>query len=113
MAFLSANDERDAGEVHGSRVVGQELGESPGGESRRPNRVRISACAEREGDRQLVSADGSRAVPVIPAAEVNAQPVVDHLAELLQGVEHLSGRVAALATQRHACAVPRPCGLRR
>jgi hypothetical protein len=98
VAFLSANDERDAREVDGSRVVRQELGESPGGESRRPNGVRISGCAECEGDRQLVSADGSRAVPVIPAAQVTAQPVVDHLAELLQSVEHLTGRVAALAT---------------
>jgi hypothetical protein len=79
VAFVSANDERDAREIHGGRVVCQELGESPGGESRRPNGVRISGCAEGEGDRQLVSADGSRAVPVIPAAEVTAQPVVDDL----------------------------------
>ena len=47
-------------------------------------------------------------MPVIPAAEVTAQPVVDDLAELLQSVEHLTGRVAARATQRDACAVLRP-----
>jgi hypothetical protein len=52
-------------------------------------------------------------VPVTPAAQVSAQPVVDHLTELLQRVEHLTGRVAARATQRDACAVPRPGGLRR
>jgi hypothetical protein len=108
MAFLSANDERDAREVDGGRVVRQELGERAGGESRRSNGVRIGGCAEGEGDRQLVSADGLRAVPVIPAAEVTAQPVVDDLAELLQSVEHLSGRVAARATEREACAVSRP-----
>ncbi len=34
--------------------------------------------------------------------------VLDHLAQLLQSVEHLPGCVAALATQRDACAVPRP-----
>ena len=68
----------------------------------------MSARAECEGDRQLVSADGSRAVPVISAAQVTAQPVVDYLAELLQGVEHLTGRVATVASQGHACAVPRP-----
>ena len=47
-------------------------------------------------------------MPVIPSAKVVAQPVVDHLAQLLQGVEDLPGRVAALAAQRDACAVPRP-----
>jgi hypothetical protein len=47
-------------------------------------------------------------MPVIPAAEVTAQSVVDDLAQLLQGVEHLAGRVAGIATQRDACAVPRP-----
>ena len=57
---------------------------------------------------QLVSPDGSRAVSVIPTAEVTAQPVVDDLAKLLHSVEHLPGRVAALAGQREACAVPRP-----
>jgi hypothetical protein len=108
MAFLSANDERDAREVDGGRVVRQELGERARGESRRSNGVRIGGCAKGERDRQLVSADGSRAVSVIPAAELTAQPVVDDLAELLQSVEHLPGRVAALATQRDACAVPRP-----
>jgi hypothetical protein len=67
----------------------------------------MSRCAEREGDRELVSADGVRAVPVIPAADVSAQPVVDDRAKLLQRAKHLPGRVAALATQRDACAVPR------
>jgi len=47
-------------------------------------------------------------VSVIPAAEFTAQPVVDDLAELLQSVEYLPWRVAALATQRDACAVSRP-----
>jgi hypothetical protein len=108
MAFLSANDERDAREVDGGRVVRQELGERARGESRRSNGVRIGGCAKGERDRQLVSADGSRAVSVIPAAELTAQPVVDDLAELLQSVEHLPGRVAALAAQRDARAVPRP-----
>ena len=51
VAFLSANDERDAREAYGSRAVCQELGESPGGESRRPNGVRVSGCTECEGDR--------------------------------------------------------------
>ena len=90
-----------------------ELGQGPGGESRRANGVRIGGCAQCEGDRQLVSADRSRAVAVIAAAQVIAQPVVDYLAQLLQSVEHLTGRVAALATQRHACAVARPRRLRR
>jgi hypothetical protein len=66
------------------------------------------AGAKGEGDRQLVGADGLGALPVMPAAEVVTQPVVDHLAQLLQSVEDLPGRVAALATQRDACAVPRP-----
>ncbi len=44
VAFLSANDERDAREVDGSRVVRQKLGERPGGESCRPDRVRISGA---------------------------------------------------------------------
>ena len=34
VAFLSANDERDAREIHAGRVVCQEFGESPGSESR-------------------------------------------------------------------------------
>lgn len=52
-------------------------------------------------------------MPVIPAAEIAAQPVVDNRAKLLQSVKHLPGRVATLATQRNACAVPRPYGLGR
>jgi hypothetical protein len=111
MALLSANDERDAGEVDGGRVVGEELGESPGGQSSRSNRVPMSGGAKSDGDRQLVRPDGSRAVPVIPSTEVIAQPVVDHLAQLLQRVKNLPGGVAALATQRDARAVPRPSGL--
>jgi hypothetical protein len=47
-------------------------------------------------------------VPVLPAAQVAVQPVVDHRAKLLQCVKHLPGRVTALAAQRDACAVPRP-----
>jgi len=113
MALLSANDERDAGEVDGSRVVREELGESPGGQSSRSNRVRMSGGAKGEGDRQLVGPDGLRAVPVIPAAEVIAQPVVDHLAQLLKSMQDLPGRVATLATESDACAVPRPGGLGR
>jgi hypothetical protein len=113
VALLSANDECDAGEVDGGRVVGEELGESPGGQSSRSNRVRMSGGAKGDGDRQLVRSDGSRAVPVIPAAEVIAQPVVYHLAQLLQSVKNLPRSVASLATERDACAVPRPGGLGR
>jgi hypothetical protein len=51
-------------------------------------------------------------VPVIPAAEVVAQAVVDDLAQLLQSVQDLPGCMAALATQRDAGAVPRPGGFR-
>ena len=106
--LLRPNNERDAREVNGYRVVREDLRECPGGESRRPDGVRVSRCAEREGDRDLVGADGARAVPVIPAAEVAAQPVVDHRAKLLQRVEHLPGRVIVLAAQRDPCAVARP-----
>ena len=112
-ALLRPNDERDAREVNGNRVVREEFGERPGGKSRRPDGVRISRCAEREGDGELVGPDRARAVPVIPATEVAVQPVVDHRAKLLQRVKHLPGRVTALAAQRNPCAVPRPCGLRR
>lgn len=42
------------------------------------------------------------------AAEVVAQTVVDDLAQLLQSVQDLPGRVSALAAGRDACAVPRP-----
>jgi hypothetical protein len=54
-----------------------------------------------------------RAVPVILLPEVAAQPVVDGRTHLLQRMEHLPGRVARLATQRDAGAVPRPRGLDR
>ena len=94
-------------------MVREELGERPGGYARRSNRVRVSRCAEREGDGQLVGADGLRTVPVIAAAEVVAQAVVDDLAQLLQSVKHLPGRVPALAAQRDAGAISRPGGLRR
>jgi len=106
--LLRAYDERDAREVDGGRVRGEELGERSGGQSTRPDGVGMRRGAEREGDRELVGPDGARAVPVIAAAELAPQPVVDDLAKLLQSVEHLPGRVAALATQRDACAVPRP-----
>jgi hypothetical protein len=106
--LLSANDEHDTREVDGSRVVGEELGKSSGGQPRRPNGVRMSRCAEDEGNRQLVGASGLRAMPVIAAAEVAAQPVIDDRAQLLHSVKHLPGCVAALATQRNACPVPRP-----
>src|SRR4051794_838547 len=62
-ALLSADDNGDAREVDGSRVVGQELGERPGGESSRLNRVRMPSSSKREGDGQLVGPDGLRAVP--------------------------------------------------
>ena len=91
-----------------NRVLREEFGERPGGKTGRPDGVRISRCAEREGDGELVGADRARAVPVIPAAEVAVQPVVDHRAKLLQGVKHLPGVVTALATERDPCAVPRP-----
>ena len=71
-ALLRAHDERDAREVNGGRVVREELGECPGGQARRSNRLRMRRCAKREGDRQLVGAHGLRAVPVIPPAEVVA-----------------------------------------
>ena len=73
----------------------------------------MTGRAEREGDRQLVAPDGSRAVPVIAAAEVLAQAVVDDPAQLLKSVKNLPGRVSALAGQCDVCAVPRPRGLRR
>jgi hypothetical protein len=110
---LRANDERDSREVNRGRVIRQEFGERPGGQSGRANGVRVTGCAEREGDRQLVGADGLRAMPVIPAAEVVTQAVVDDLAQLLQGVKHLPWRVSAFAGQCDACAVPRPGGLGR
>ena len=111
--LLSANDERDAREVNGGRVIRQEFGERPGGQSGRANGVRVSRRAERERDRELVRADGLRVMPVIPAAEVVAQAVVDDLAQLLQGVKDLPWRVSALAGQRDACAVPGPGRRRR
>ena len=43
-ALQSAQDERDAREVDGRRVVREELGERPGGQSRRPNGVRMSVA---------------------------------------------------------------------
>ena len=49
---------------------------------------------------------------VIAAPELIAQPVVDDRAKALQGVQDLSGCVAALAAQCDASAVPRPRGLR-
>jgi hypothetical protein len=67
---LSANDTGNAREIDASRVVGQELGERPGGQSRRANGVRMRGGAEDEGNWQLVGLDGLRAVPVIPAAKV-------------------------------------------
>ena len=109
---MSADDERDAREIDGGRVMGKKLGERAGSESRRPNGVRMARCAEREGDRQLVGADGLRAMPVIPAAEVVSQAFVDDLAQLLQSVQDLPGRVSALAAQCDACAVSR-AGRRR
>jgi hypothetical protein len=54
-----------------------------------------------------------RAVPVIAAAEVLAQAVVDDPAQLLKSVKNLPGRVSALAGQCDVCNVPRPRGLRR
>jgi hypothetical protein len=62
---------------------------------------------------KLVGAGGLRVVPVVPAAEVAAQAVVNNQAQLLQSVKDLPGRVAALASQRDACAVDRPRGLGR
>jgi hypothetical protein len=67
-------------------VIREELGERPGGQSGRPDGVRVAGCAEREGDRQLVGADGLRVIPVIPVTEGVAQTVVDDLALFLQGV---------------------------
>jgi hypothetical protein len=64
----------------------EEFGESPGRQSRRSYGVRVRCCAEGEGDRLLVGADGLRVMPVVPAAEVVAQAVVDDLAQFLQSV---------------------------
>ena len=105
--LLSADNERDAREVDSGRVMGKELGERAGSESRRPNGVRMARCTEREGDRQLVGADGLRGVPVIPAAEVISEAFIDDLAQLLQSVQDLPGRVSALTAQRNACAIAR------
>jgi hypothetical protein len=52
-------------------------------------------------------------VAVVPGTEVLADAIVDDLAQLLQRVEHLPGRVPALAAQREASVVPRPGRLRR
>jgi hypothetical protein len=106
--LLSADCEYDSREVDRRAVVREELGESPGGQPGRANGVRMSCRADDEGDRQLVGAGGLRAVPVIPAAEVAAEPVVDDGAQFLNSVKHLPGRVPALATQRDARTVPRP-----
>jgi hypothetical protein len=64
----------------------EEFGESPGRQSRRSYGVRVRCCAEGEGDGLLVGADGLRVMPVVPAAEVVAQAVVDDLAQFLQSV---------------------------
>src|SRR6187551_1676620 len=84
--LLRPNDECDAREVDGNRVVRQELGQRPGGHSGRPDGVGVRRGSERERDRELVGADGVRAVTVVPLAEVTAQPVVDGRAKLLQSV---------------------------
>ena len=83
LALLSANDERDSRQVNRGRVMRQEFGERAGGQSGRANGVRVIGCAEREGDRQLVGTDRLRVMPVIAAAEVDTEPVVDDLAQLL------------------------------
>ena len=106
--LLRPNDERDTREVNRNGVVREDLGESPGGQSRRSDGVRIGRGAEGEGDSDLVGADRARAVPVIPGAEIAAQAVVDRGAKLLQRVEHLPGRVPPLAAQRDPRAVPLP-----
>ena len=99
-SLLSAHDQCDARKVDGSRVMRKELGERAGSQSRRPNGVGVARCAQREGDRQLVGADRLRAVPVIPAAEVLAQTVVDDLAQLLQSVQNLPGCVCESSRPR-------------
>ena len=73
----------------------------------------MSRCAQRESDRQLVAASRSRAVAVIPASEVAAQPIVNDRSQFLQRAQHLSGRVTGLATQRDARVVARSRGLGR
>ena len=113
MASLSAHNQRDAREIDGSRVVREELSKRPGGDSSGSDGVRMTRCAQDEGDGQFVCADRLRAVPVIPAAEVVAQALVDDLAQFLQSVKDLPGRVSVLATQRHPCGVLWPRGLRR
>jgi hypothetical protein len=47
-------------------------------------------------------------VTVVTAAELAAQPIVDHRAKFLHSMKDLSGCVTALATQRDPCAVLRP-----
>ena len=105
-------EERDAREVDGNGVVRQELGERPGCHAGQPDGVGVRRRSERERDRELVGADGVRAVTVVPLAEVTAQPVVDDRAKLLHRVKHLPGRATALAAQRDPSAVPRPGGRR-
>ena len=108
-----AYDERHTREVHADRVVRQQLSERPSGHSRAANGIGMGGCAEREGDRQLVGADRFGAVPVVAAAELATQPIVDDRPQLLHSVKHLPRRVAAFTAQRDACAVPRSRGLRR
>ena len=105
---LRPDDERDAREVDGGRGVREELSERPSNQSRRPDRIRVRRRPENEGDHELVGADRVGAVPVVPIAEVTGKPVVDDRAKPLQSMQHLPGRVTALAAQRDACAVPRP-----
>ena len=66
--LVRPNDQRDAREVNGNGAVREDLGERPGSQSRRSDGVRIGRGTEREGDRDLVGANGARAVSVVPAA---------------------------------------------
>jgi hypothetical protein len=83
---VSANGERDARVIDGSRVVHEELGERPGGQSRRPDRARGARP-------RSVKVTVSLSVPTRYVGHTvrrgDAQPVVDDRAKFLQSVKHL------------------------
>ena len=87
----------------------RELGERPGGQSRRPDGVRTSRCAEREDDGELVGAGQSSCVPVIPRPP-RSRRSRSSITQPSPTREALARRVTALAAQRDPRAVPRPEG---